>query len=156
PSQMPKEEPKPAQPPLVQLNGFLAAAKIDRNDPSWRTHLPPPPVLTFDDKRYYWNLTTNVGDLKVLLHGKLVPGHCSSVIYLTTLGYYDGLKLHRDVKDFMVQGGDPLGNGAGNPGYRINLEVTPKLKHDKRGVVSTARTNDPNSAGSQFFVMFKA
>jgi cyclophilin family peptidyl-prolyl cis-trans isomerase len=78
----------------------------------------------------------------------------TNAIYLTRLGFYDGTKLHRVIKGFMAQGGCPLGNGRGDPGYRLNLELSPKVKHDKRGVLSTANSG-PNTDGSQFFIMFK-
>ena len=153
PTPKPEEAAKPL-PPLSQLGQYLAAVKIDKTKPDWKTRLPAPPTLLFDDKKYYWNIVTDAGELKILLHTKLVPRHCSNAIYLTELGFYDGLTFHRVIKGFMAQGGDPVGNGSGTPGYSIHLEVHPTLKHDKRGVVSTARRPDPNSAGSQFFIMF--
>lgn len=77
---------------------------------------------------------------------------------LVRKGFYDGLTFHRIIKGFMVQGGDPLGNGTGGPGYTIKGEfaqngVDNPLKHEERGVLSMARSMDPDSAGSQFFLM---
>jgi peptidyl-prolyl cis-trans isomerase A (cyclophilin A) len=72
--------------------------------------------------------------------GEWVKGH-----------YYDGLKFHRVAYNFVIQGGCPLGNGTGNPGFSIDLEIHPELRHTK-GALSMARSRDPNSAGSQFFV----
>lgn len=76
---------------------------------------------------------------------------------LATEGFYDGLKFHRVINGFMIQGGDPNGDGTGGPGYSIKGEfaangVDNPIKH-KRGVISMARSMDPNSAGSQFFIM---
>jgi len=139
--------------PLAQIDAFIAEKKIDKTG-NWKTHLPKPPKLTFDDQTYYWMLKTNKGDIKIKLLPKAAPMHVSNVIYLTRLGFYDGLKFHRAIKGFMAQGGDPAGNGSGGPGYHIDLEVNPELNHDHPGVVSTARTPDPNSAGSQFFIMY--
>ena len=75
-------------------------------------------------------------------------------------GFYDGLIFHRVIKGFMIQGGDPKGNGTGGPGYTIKGEfaangVNNPIKHE-RGVISMARAMDPDSAGSQFFIMHQA
>jgi peptidyl-prolyl cis-trans isomerase A (cyclophilin A) len=66
--------------------------------------------------------------------------------------YYDGIKFHRIIPGFMVQTGDPLGNGSGGPGYTIPDEIHPELKHSKAGILSMAKTRMPNSGGSQFFI----
>lgn len=66
--------------------------------------------------------------------------------------YYDGIKFHRVIPGFMVQTGDPLGNGTGGPGFTIPDELVPELKHNKAGILSMAKTNRPNSGGSQFFI----
>jgi len=81
----------------------------------------------------------------------------NNFISLIQKGYYDGIIFHRVIKGFMIQGGDPDGNGTGGPGYEIDGEFsmngfTNNLKHTP-GVLSMARTMDPNSAGSQFFIM---
>ncbi|MGE7624549.1 peptidylprolyl isomerase [Viridibacillus sp. NPDC096237] len=85
------------------------------------------------------------------------PNTVANFISLVKKGYYDGLIFHRVIPDFMIQGGDPSGNGSGGPGYSIEGEFSENgfennLKHE-RGVISMARSNDPNSAGSQFFIM---
>jgi cyclophilin family peptidyl-prolyl cis-trans isomerase len=69
---------------------------------------------------------------------------------LAKIGFYNGIKFHRIIKGFMIQGGCPLGRGTGGPGYTINAEFN-ATPHEP-GVLSMARTNDPNSAGSQFFI----
>ena len=91
------------------------------------------------------------------LYPEVAPNTVNNFISLVSSGFYDGLIFHRVIPGFMIQGGDPKGSGVGGPGYEIPGEFTANgfqndLKHDK-GVLSMARTNDPNSAGSQFFVM---
>lgn len=93
------------------------------------------------------------------LEPSTAPNTVANFISLVKKGYYDGLIFHRIIPDFMIQGGDPSGNGSGGPGYSIEGEFSKNgfennLKHE-RGVISMARTNDPNSAGSQFFIMVK-
>ena len=78
------------------------------------------------------------------------PNTCENFIKLAKKGFYDGLIFHRVIDGFMIQGGCPLGNGTGGPGYTINAEFN-DTKHVP-GIVSMARSRDPNSAGSQFFI----
>ena len=100
-------------------------------------------------------------DNGAVMKGELYPETAPQSVYnfidLANKGFYDGLIFHRVIKDFMIQGGDPTGTGMGGPGYCIKGEffmngVDNKLKH-KRGVLSMARSSNPNSAGSQFFLM---
>lgn len=95
--------------------------------------------------------------IKVELYPEVAPNTVNNFISLIDEGYYDGLIFHRVIPGFMIQGGDPLGTGSGGPGYSISGEFnyngfTNNLKHTK-GVISMARANDPDSAGSQFFIM---
>ena len=101
----------------------------------------------------------NGGFIKAELYPKIAPNTVRNFISLIEKGYYDGVIFHRVIPGFMIQGGDPDGTGTGGPGYSIKGEFTSNdftnnLKHD-RGVLSMARTNMPNSAGSQFFLMVK-
>nr|WP_295975446.1 peptidylprolyl isomerase [uncultured Bacillus sp.] len=91
------------------------------------------------------------------LDPKVAPNTVANFISLVEDGFYDGLTFHRVIPGFMIQGGDPEGNGSGGPEYSIEGEFSSNgfenpLKHE-RGVISMARTSDPNSAGSQFFIM---
>lgn len=91
------------------------------------------------------------------LYPDIAPNTVRNFIHLARSGFYDGTIFHRVVPGFVIQGGDPLGTGTGGPGYSIRGEFAANgfpndLKHT-RGVVSMARTQDPNSAGSQFFIM---
>ena len=98
------------------------------------------------------------GDImKGELYEDIAPKTVENFVSLIEKGFYDGLTFHRVIPGFMIQGGDPLGNGTGGPGYSIPGEFTANgfrndLAHD-RGVLSMARAMDPNSAGSQFFIM---
>ena len=97
------------------------------------------------------------GVMKLELYPDVAPNTVKNFIALANSGFYDGLTFHRIYAVFMIQGGDPNGNGSGDPGYSIKGEfssngVDNKLSH-KRGVISMARANDPNSAGCQFFIM---
>lgn len=96
------------------------------------------------------------GDIKIELDREHAPISCNNFAYLVSKGFYDGLTFHRVIRHFMIQGGCPLGNGTGNPGYSIKGEflangVNNPIKH-ARGVISMARSMMPNSAGSQFFI----
>ena len=95
--------------------------------------------------------------MKGELYPEIAPETVANFEKLVNEGFYDGLTFHRVIPGFMIQGGCPLGNGTGGPGYGIKGEFSANgfehnLKHD-RGVLSMARAMDPNSAGSQFFIM---
>ena len=101
----------------------------------------------------------NMGEIKIELDYKNAPISSANFVSLVNKGFYDGLTFHRIIKGFMIQGGCPLGNGTGGPGYSIKGEfrsngVKNELSH-KRGVISMARAMNPNSAGSQFFICDK-
>ena len=106
--------------------------------------------LDFDNKKYQIQLETSKGAIKLDLLPDVAPEHCKNIIGLSRIGYYDGLIFHRVISGFMIQGGCPDGQGSGGPGYNINAEFN-KTPHEA-GVVSMARSTNPNSAGSQFFV----
>ena len=99
----------------------------------------------------------NGGVIKAELYPEIAPNTVNNFISLIRKGFYDGVIFHRVIPGFMIQGGDPNGDGTGGPGYSIKGEFTGNgfkndLKHS-RGVLSMARTMRPNSAGSQFFIM---
>ena len=106
------------------------------------------PIVTFE---------TNQGTIKAELFPDVAPNTVNIFISLVKRGFYDGLIFHRVIPGFMIQGGDPQGTGMGGPGYSIKGEFimnnfNNELLH-KRGVLSMARSQSPNSAGSQFFIM---
>jgi cyclophilin family peptidyl-prolyl cis-trans isomerase len=96
-------------------------------------------------------IKTIKGDILVELFDKAEPITAGNFLLLAEAGFFHNLTFHRVVPDFVIQGGDPKGNGSGGPGFTIPDEVSPTIKHD-RGILSMAKTSQPNSAGSQFFI----
>ncbi len=94
---------------------------------------------------------TNQGTFKAELFKDKAPLTAQNFLDLTEKGFYNGLKFHRVIADFMLQGGDPIGNGTGGPGYKIKDEFGAGLKHATPGMLSMANSG-PNTGGSQFFV----
>jgi cyclophilin family peptidyl-prolyl cis-trans isomerase len=139
---------------ITTIDGFIATQKIDKSTPDWKTRLAQPPTATFTKgKTYYWQLATTKGPIKLKLMPEVAPKHVSSTIYLTQLGFYDGVVFHRVIPGFMAQGGDPLGRGTGGPGYKYDGEFDPGVKHDRPGILSMANAG-PGTDGSQFFITF--
>jgi len=111
-----------------------------------------PKMEISDGKKYQAAIFTNKGSLKIELFAKETPKTVNNFIFLAKEGFYDGTIFHRVVKDFMIQGGDPKGDGTGGPGYTFPDE---KITKDyKRGIVAMANRG-PNTNGSQFFIMHK-
>lgn len=101
----------------------------------------------------------NYGSIVIELYPDIAPNTVNNFISLIKSGFYDNNTFHRLVPDFVLQGGDPTGTGTGGPGYNINGEFSENnfennLKHEK-GIISMARSQDYNSAGSQFFIMLE-
>lgn len=112
---------------------------------------PPPPALTPDNT---WVLDlTNGGRVRVQLRPDVAPNHVERIKALTRRGFYNGISFHRVIEGFMAQGGDPVGNGSGEsdlPDLTAEFNALPHF----RGAVAMARTSEPNSANSQFYIMF--
>lgn len=107
--------------------------------------------VTFaDGERPHVIIETDFGNMDFELWPDVAYVHCQNFVYLATTGFYDSLTFHRIVPGFVIQGGDPNGNGTGGPGYTIPAEFSDKPHIE--GTLSMARSSDPNSAGSQFFV----
>jgi len=142
-------------PAIAQIEAYIADKKVDTKRNRWKEELPPPLVVQFDpDKKYFWNLKTNLGDMKIEFMPQYAPKHVSSTIYLTLLGFYDGVSFHRIIPRFMAQGGDPTGTGMGGPGYHYDGEFDRRARHSKPGILSMANAG-PGTDGSQFFLLFK-
>ncbi len=109
-----------------------------------------PPMTIDPDKKYEATLKTAQGDIVISLLPKDAPIAVNSFVFLARQGYYENVPVHRIVKGFVIQSGDPTGTGTGGPGYTIKDEKV-SLEYD-RGTLAMARTPAPNSAGSQFFI----
>ena len=110
------------------------------------------PEMKIDpEKVYVARMETTEGTIVIELYPKKAPRHVNSFVFLAKEGFYDGVIFHRVIPGFMIQGGDPTGTGTGGPGYKLKAEFN-DTKHT-RGVLSAARSRDPDSAGSQFFLM---
>lgn len=139
------DEGQPGLPPEV-----VAALK--------KVKVPPPPAGTKAPKTARVRLVTSKGPIVVELNGVAAPLHVKSFLYLAKMGFYDATVLHRYEPGFVIQGGDPLTknpalkefSGIGGPGYQVPREHN-SLKHDAF-VFAAARSQDPNSAGSQFYI----
>ena len=96
-------------------------------------------------------ITTSRGEIRLDMFEDKTPVTAASFVNLSQRGYYDGLKFHRVIPNFMVQGGCPSGTGTGGPGYTFEDECTPDLTHDRPGILSMANAG-PGTNGSQFFI----
>jgi cyclophilin family peptidyl-prolyl cis-trans isomerase len=152
----PKDDAKTAKDPVIVALDKFKKAKATTTGNDWRTHLPEPPLQTFDPARQYlWHLDTSVGPLVVTLLPEAAPKHVTSVIYLARCGFYDGLQFPRVIKGFMAQGGSPNNTTSGDAGYHMDGEFASGQKHDKPGALSAANSG-PGTDGSQFFLTFVA
>ncbi len=111
-----------------------------------------PPEMAIDvAKSYSATIKTNKGDIEVALNAEHAPATVNNFVFLANEGFYDGVAFHRVIPDFMIQGGDPTGSGAGGPGYRFDCEVSENPLTHERCVISMANAG-PNTNGSQFFI----
>lgn len=135
--------PKQSEQPAAQATTELPAKQLELQDSDQH------PVLTIE--------LSNDKVIKVELYPEVAPNTVNNMISLANKGFYDGLIFHRVMPGFMIQGGDPHGNGSGGPGYSIKGEFTnngfENLLLHTRGVISMARAKPNDSAGSQFFIM---
>lgn len=144
------------------------------SSPVWAQDVPPVQSESAEEilatvpgeGRIHMTMTTSMGAFHCVLYDDLVPSTVANFVGLAKgiktfvdpesgepvrRPLYDGLIFHRVIPDFMIQGGDPLGNGTGGPGYRFNDEFDAQLRHDRPGIMSMANSG-PNTNGSQFFI----
>ncbi|HZG18163.1 MAG TPA: peptidylprolyl isomerase [Candidatus Bathyarchaeia archaeon] len=130
-----EETTKPAQPPA----------------PTGEKKYDKAPAMQIDPKKQYTAvLQTSMGDITIQLYAKDAPKAVNNFVFLAKDKFYDGVKFHRIIKTFMIQTGDPLGNGTGGPGYTFEDELNNGHKYEP-GVVAMANAG-PNTNGSQFFI----
>ena len=114
----------------------------------WKT---PPPMTIDPKKKYFATMETTKGTIEIELFPQHAPKTVNNFVFLAREGFYDGVSFHRVISNFVVQGGDPTGTGAGGPGYKFVDETRNNpLKHET-GMLSMANAG-PNTNGSQFFI----
>ncbi len=134
---------------------------VKKEEPGGGKALPCPTPTLIEGKDSVVTFKTSEGSFEITLDAKRAPATANSVAYLTKRGFYDGLNFHRVVPDFVIQGGDPLGDtpnaGTGGPGYSVTEPPPADLKYT-RGVVAMAKggADAPGASGSQFFVVSAA
>ncbi len=117
-----------------------------------QTQWTAPPTMQIDaDKNYSVSIETNRGTIDLELYPQHAPQTVNNFVFLAKQGFYDGVKFHRVISDFMIQTGDPTGSGRGGPGYRFADECKGNPLTHERGVISMANAG-PNTNGSQFFI----
>ena len=126
---------------------------LQGNQNMQKTQMQLPTQVIDVNKTYYAKFETNLGNFKIKLYAKEAPLTVNNFVYLAQNKYYDGLIFHRVIKDFMVQGGDPLGSGSGGPGYKFGDEQSGKKI--VKGSLAMANAG-PNTNGSQFFIVTAA
>lgn len=149
--------------PNVAGDEFLGTPLVITARADRRPEAPPGAMVTKVEPLCYAKMSTEHGDISMKFYYDVAPNTVASFLSLSAGGFYDGLTFHRILPGFVVQGGDPRGDGSGGPGYTINAEFNDR-PHDE-GVLSMARQGDPNepagmmprkefadSAGSQFFI----
>jgi cyclophilin family peptidyl-prolyl cis-trans isomerase len=118
-----------------------------------KTYKSPPPMMIDPSKTYTASFSTSCGDFTATLDAKNSPKGVNNFVFLARQGFYDGLTWHRVVTDFVIQGGDPKGDGTGGPGYSVVTEL-PKDGYPLGTLAWAKGSSEPNgSAGSQFFVV---
>jgi peptidyl-prolyl cis-trans isomerase B (cyclophilin B) len=114
----------------------------------WKT---PPEMVIDPKKKYFATIETERGSIELQLFPEHAPKTVNNFVFLAREGFYDGVKFHRVIPNFVIQGGDPTGTGMGGPGYKFGDETAGNpLKHE-RGVISMANAG-PGTNGSQFFI----
>jgi peptidyl-prolyl cis-trans isomerase B (cyclophilin B) len=144
----------PAPTQAAASNGDAGCQKVPAPKPKGPQHLPKPKNQLPANRTWVAVVDTSCGRFEITLDVKHAPKTASSFAYLARKGFYDDLTFHRILSGFVIQGGDPLGNGTGGPGYSIREAPRPSTTY-RRGMVAMAKTaaEPPGTSGSQFFVV---
>ncbi len=144
------ETAEPASEPAEAANGAAAAL-----EPAERNNMyGAAPEMTIDTEAvYYATFKTEKGDMRLRLFADQAPVTVNNFVFLARDGYYNNTHFHRVLENFMAQGGDPTGSGAGGPGYQFQDETDSSLQFDRAGLLAMANAG-PNTNGSQFFITF--
>lgn len=134
----------------ANANGNDASPTATSTEEAAALQYAAPEQVIDPSKSYTAVLKTEKGDITIKLRPDLAPKHVNSFVFLARQGYYDGVTFHRVIPGFVAQAGDPTGTGSGGPGYTIPAEFG--TEPFVAGAIGAARANDPNSAGSQFFI----
>jgi cyclophilin family peptidyl-prolyl cis-trans isomerase len=136
----------------VSTASAAACPKADGSSPKTVSFAKAPPNCIDPSKTYTATMKTSQGELTISLDPKIAPKTVNNFVFLARYHFFDGVTFHRIVPDFVIQGGDPKGDGTGGPGYTIPDEL-PQQGQYKIGSVVMANTGQPNSGGSQFFII---
>ena len=135
---------------LIIVIGFMVVKPTPKPNEETSSGSKLPPMMIEPDKSYTAILHTQAGDIEIALHAKETPKTVNNFVALSRTNFYNNTPFHRVIKDFMIQGGDPKGDGSGGPGYTFDDE--PFTGEYTRGTVAMANAG-PNTNGSQFFIM---
>lgn len=128
----------------------IIISKKPANTSNNKQYQSPPEMAIDPNKQYFAEVNTNLGTFKIKLLASQTPVTVNNFVFLAKNNFYDGVKFHRVIKDFVIQTGDPTGTGTGGPGYTFPDELPPVLPYDT-GIVAMANSG-PNTNGSQFFI----
>ena len=147
------------EPAIATIQAYIdrnqQAKRPDKSKPEWRLETPMRPKVTFSaTKAYVWTLETEFGPIQIKLRTDTAPEHAANAIYLTLLGFYDGLSIYRIAPGKALETGDPADDGKGGPQYAFSPE-TRTAKHDRRGLVSAVSLGD-STDDSKFRITFAA
>lgn len=130
------------------------ANALNTSGPSWRRELPAPPRLSFaaDDATYLWVLRTNEGEMVFRLLPEQAPGQVLNIMYLTELGFFNGLLFHRALPDALLHSGCPLSRGFADPGYTRPAPDRSGHRFDRAGLLAAVPLEAQTDHGSQFYI----
>ncbi|KQX66735.1 peptidylprolyl isomerase [Angustibacter sp. Root456] len=149
--------PATATSPSPSASASASASSTPTSTRSAQSFPSPPPSSLAAGAQWTAKLATSAGDITLQLDGKKAPQTVSSFVFLSQKNFYDDTTCHRLTTQgiYVLQCGDPTGTGTGGPGYQYGIENAPSDGHYPAGTVAMARSSDPNSNGSQFFLVYK-